>query len=126
MNTYLGEMSRWHEQSLPAGMVVLLVLASSTIALPQAPAPANPSRDPSVSQNPALVASASAAMVSAGLKPYVDPKPADILEWTAVGDSFTAGVGSVGLADFIDSSNDCSRYKVSGSRVTTIPHIRCV
>ena len=62
--------------------------------------------------DPALVASVSSAVSLAGLKPYATPLATDeIKEWGAYGDSFTAGIGSNGLKDYIDYSESCSRYK---------------
>jgi hypothetical protein len=55
-----------------------------------------------------------AAMIkSAGLPTYKMPEQQNITEWTAVGDSFTAGVGSNGDADFIIDSGSCLRYQQS-------------
>lgn len=63
-------------------------------------------------ENPAVVASISSAVSSASLKPYATPLATDqITEWTAIGDSYTAGVGSNGLDDVIPVSQSCSRYK---------------
>lgn len=69
---------------------------------------------PSSAMGPAdatLIASISSAVESAGLKPYATPLSTDeIKEWNALGDSFTAGIGSNGLDDFQSISQDCSRY----------------
>ncbi|ERF76444.1 hypothetical protein EPUS_07324 [Endocarpon pusillum Z07020] len=75
-------------------------------ALPRAsPAPATGTEDAT------LVASISSIVKSAGLKPYATPLSTDeIKEWNALGDSFTAGIGSNGLDDSLRISQDCSRY----------------
>lgn len=59
-----------------------------------------------------LIASIASAVSAAGLKPYVTPLATDeIKEWTALGDSYTAGIGADSKSDFIDGSGKCSRFK---------------
>ena len=61
-----------------------------------------------------LVSAVSSAVSSAGLKPYGTPLASDpITEWNALGDSFTAAIGSNGLDDYIRTSFDCERYQQS-------------
>ncbi len=91
-------------------MVKLWALFAVTIrvvcALPRAEPP--PTTSPA---DATLVASISSAVASASLKPYATPLSTDqIKEWTALGESFTAGIGSNGLANFQGYSQDCSRY----------------
>ena len=98
--------------SIWVNIFVLLCTTPTVFSLPQQPPPAAPST--SLSQDPVFAASASAALASASLAPYVAPKGnADIIEWGAYGDSFTAGIGSVGADDYIAGSDDCARYKSS-------------
>ena len=88
-------------------LALLTVMVGVVCALPQA--------QPPTATSPAdatLVASISSAVASARLKPYATPLSTDeIKEWDALGDSFTAGIGSNGLDDFQRISQDCSRYE---------------
>ena len=62
-------------------------------------------------QPPSLVQAVAAAVQSANLVKYVKPKgTGGIKEWTAIGDSYTAGIGSNGANDKDSASGDCSRY----------------
>lgn len=59
-----------------------------------------------------LIASIASAVSAASLKPYVTPLATDeIKEWSALGDSYTAGIGSDHRSDFIDGSGVCKRFK---------------
>jgi hypothetical protein len=77
----------------------LLASAVNARIVPRAPTPV----DPTISS---LVASATSA---ASLKPYA--KPAQKVEQVlAIGDSFSAGIGSNGAPDLQQGSGDCLRY----------------
>ncbi|KAI9711826.1 MAG: hypothetical protein M1820_001971 [Bogoriella megaspora] len=67
---------------------------------------ASQSADPTISS---LVASATASE-SLGARPYMKPSN-KVVEVLAIGDSFTAGIGSNGDPDRLSGSGDCSRYK---------------
>lgn len=87
-------------------LLLLALKIRLAVARPQAPA------DSVLQGDTSLIALISSAVSSASLKPYVTPLATDeIKEWDALGDSFTAGIGSNGLSDYIDGSNGCSRYK---------------
>ncbi|KAL2045470.1 hypothetical protein N7G274_001898 [Stereocaulon virgatum] len=88
-------------------LFVLAVQMAFALGLPQSPSPV--ARD---DPDAPLIASVSAAVASASLKPYATPLTSgEIKEWGAYGDSFTAGIGSNGLADYDGYSQSCSRYK---------------
>ena len=45
---------------------------------------------------------------------YAQPNPNEpIVEWTAIGDSYTAGIGSNGPTGKEDGSKNCARYNMS-------------
>ena len=57
------------------------------------------------------------ADATAGLKPYVAPLASDpIVEWLAIGDPFTAAIGSNGIDDYDRHSWECERYLQSYPR----------
>jgi hypothetical protein len=84
------------------------------------------------SSDAALVSAISSAVSSAGLKPFATPLVSDpITEFNALGDSFTAGIGSNGLDDYIRTSFDCDRFQqayplkmTSDARLTGDPQSR--
>ncbi|KAF2164368.1 hypothetical protein M409DRAFT_25247 [Zasmidium cellare ATCC 36951] len=75
-----------------ARILVLALVSATTFA------------DTTASADPALSSLVAAATASAGLP---------ISTILAIGDSYTAGVGSNGLQDYSDASSDCSRYQQS-------------
>ena len=76
---------------------------ASTITAASDPTPA--------AQDDQLVSAISSFVASASLQPFATPLVSTpITEWGALGDSFTAGIGSNGLKDYIGSSFECQRY----------------
>ena len=93
---------------LQSGLAALLVVQAPRAVfggvLSNSSAPTLSSSDPTISS---LVASATS---SASLKPYAKPSQ-KVEQVLAVGDSFTAGIGSNGEPDEYRQSSDCQRYK---------------
>ena len=91
-----------------------LLLCALALPHPQDEAtPISPSNSDATSNqtNLILLAAVNSAFVAAGFEPYVAPKAFDpITEWLAIGDSYTAAIGSNGIDDYDRTSFDCQRY----------------
>lgn len=68
-----------------------------------------PSENSSTSIDPRISSIAASATSSASLRPYAQPS-AKIEQVLALGDSFTAGIGSNGLRQQLRGSGDCLRF----------------
>ena len=93
--------------------VTVVVTLLAYLSISQAQSTFQPSATSTVSPDDAsLSSSVSAAAASLGLADYVTPLVFDdITEWIPLGDSFTAGIGSNGPDDYMEFSQDCSRYQ---------------